>query len=146
MFTIIGRVYDSKLRSIRSTQGVAQRIKEVDFEFDCFLVNRTKNATDVEIMLLEAIASGASWVEIFGLDAEKIHDAIDEASVRIKRQRSVGDGNPMTAWHEDMMGDADIASYILTGGQGDAEQKIIVVIGSAEDERRLIDQLTTLKQ
>jgi hypothetical protein len=45
----------------------------------------------------------------------------------------------MTAWHDDIIADAEIATYVLTGGQGHSANKLIVVIGSAEDERVLIN-------
>jgi len=70
------------------------------------------------------------WIEIIGPRTEYLHDLIDEASVAIGRQPKVGDGNPMTAWHQfsDLY---ETVSYLRVGGLGATERKIVVVIGIA---------------
>lgn len=115
----------------------------VSLPFDCFVVSRRVDGSLSNKELFEAIARRADWVEVFGLDAENIHDAIDRASVEAGRQRRIGEGTPMTAWHEDLSDDQAIASYILTGGQGVAEHKVVVVIGSIEDEQSIVRALRT---
>ncbi|MEA3192447.1 MAG: hypothetical protein QOD26_780 [Betaproteobacteria bacterium] len=141
MFTIIGRVYDAKVRFLRATASDAEDIVSVDKEFDCFLVNRLKDAALTQGRLLEAIARRANWVEIFGVDAEALHDAVDQAGVHLGRQVAIGEGYPMTAWYDDISDNSAIASYIATGGQGDSLHKIVVLIGSPSEESGLIDEL-----
>lgn len=68
-------------------------------------------------------------MEVFGKESESVHDAIDLASVRVGRQKDVGDGDPMTTWQEESSS-AEIASYIWTGGQGDSARKLLVLVGS----------------
>jgi hypothetical protein len=77
----------------------------------------------------EIVKLPVDWVEIFGSRCEYLHDRIDVASVSIGRQEKVGDGSPMTAWHNHLSEIEDIVSYIRTGGQGSAGTKIVVVIG-----------------
>ena len=69
------------------------------------------------------------WIETMGARCEYLHDRIDEASVTMGRQAKVGDGNPMTAWHEWLSDTDDMISYIRSGGHGSAERKIVVVVG-----------------
>ena len=68
-------------------------------------------------------------MEVFGKESESVHDAIDLASVRVGRQKDVGDGDPMTTWQEESSS-AEIASYIWTSGQGDSARKLLVLVGS----------------
>jgi len=69
------------------------------------------------------------WIETMGARCEYLHDLLDEASVSIGRQRRVGDGNPMTAWHDQLSDTSEMVSYIRMGGQGAAERKVVVVVG-----------------
>jgi hypothetical protein len=69
------------------------------------------------------------WIEVMGDRCEYFHDFIDEASVAMGRQGSVGDGNPMTAWHARLSDMDEMISYIRLGGHGAAERKIVVVVG-----------------
>lgn len=141
MFTVLGRTSDFSLRCLRSTQDAPREMNSLELGFDCFVINRMQGRACDQGDLIDAVAARAGWVEVFGFDAETIHDAIDNASVRLLRQRAVGDGTPMTAWHEDITQDSAIASYIWTGGQGHAPHKVALVIGSSVDEKGLIDEL-----
>lgn len=141
MLKIVGQVYGSKLWCVRGGEDAACAINEAKFPFDCFVVNRSVEMSANNKELIDAIAWRTSdWVEVFGVNAESIHDAIDEASVSFGRQVD-GEGKPMTSWHDEIATDSDIASYILTGGQGHSPNKLIVVIGSREEEESLISEL-----
>ena len=102
-------------------------------ECDAFIV-----ALDGEFLsdeLVDEIAATivklpVDWVETFGPRCEYLHDRIDLASVAAGRQEKVGDGNPMTAWHNRLLNIDEIASYIRAGGHGAAETKIVVLIGA----------------
>ena len=110
----------------------ANQILSTTEEFDAFVITLDSELLSEE--LADAIAARivrlpVDWVETFGPRCEYLHDRIDAASVSIGRQEKVGDGSPMTAWHEHLSNIDDIVSYIRTGGQGTAETKIVVVIG-----------------
>lgn len=147
MILTIGNSSEPHVFCIHADDSTVREITEVGFEFDCFLINRQTDAPSYQSELIEAIARCTTgWVEVFGIDAEKLHDAIDLSSVFLKRQLRIGDGNPMTAWHDDMTGDSEIASYVLSGGQGTASAKIVIVLGSNVAERSLLDQLRELER
>jgi hypothetical protein len=69
------------------------------------------------------------WIETMGNRAEFFHDLIDNTSVAIGRQSRIGDGDPMTAWHDHFPGLAEMIDYVKLGGHGASENKLIVVIG-----------------
>ena len=120
---------------------LAAEIVRIPPGFDCFIVNREKGFDEKNNVLIETIVSRAGkWIEVFGEAAEEIHDAVDAASVRVGRQRKMGDGDPMTTW-QDNSSDTEVASYLWTGGQGDSSTKVLVVIGPpqlAENMRRAL--------
>lgn len=124
-----------------TASDLAAEIVKIPSGFDCFIVNRATVFDGENSVLIETIAVRAGkWIEVFGEAAEEIHDAIDAASVRTGRQRKVGDGDPMTTW-EDNSSDAEIASYLWTGGQGESDTKVVVIIGLppfAENMRRAL--------
>lgn len=113
-------------------------------DYDCFIVNLREHLPIEEIALLANLVARtpSGWVEVFGHAAERIHDAIDNAAVAVGRQSKVGDGNPMTTWDEDDS-IAECARWIAMGGQGTNDVKVVVVIGSAADERDLYDNIRT---
>jgi len=141
----LGRAYDFELIGVR-TQGrseieVAENIASVRTEFDCFLINRSGGGTSsAELVTLAVARCVRGWVEIFGTDAEAIHDAVDQASVRIGRQTSIGDGDPMTAWNS-VMTDDELAKYIATGGQGDCGLKAVVYFADGSEEALFYERL-----
>ena len=122
---------------------VAEEVMCLKTGFDCVVVNRAEPPSDMQNALIAAIAIRAGdWVEVFGDRAEVIHDLIDLASVRIGRQSVVGDGNPMTTWHEEPR-DSQIASYIWTGGQGESSRKVVVVVGLPKKTGALLTALVS---
>lgn len=142
MTITIGHFHNVRFLFVRFTEAALQTITNIECKCDFFLINRKPNAIVEESILIDAIAIHAEdWVEVFGLDAEAIHDAIDLASVTLMRQHAIGDGNPMTAWHDDIIDELDIAAYILTGGLGHGENKIVLVMGTRKDEDSIIREL-----
>ncbi len=104
-------------------------------DYDCFLVNRNQVFDGSNSELIRRIACEKSdWIEVFGYNAEKIHDAIDHASVASVRQPSVGFGVPMTSWN-DYECDQDLVEYLRTGGHGVSNTKLLIFIGSDEEKR-----------
>lgn len=140
-------IYGSRLRCLEADSWLAQQpAAELAKEkpgFDCFIVNQAEDFDGANNCIIEVVARKAgSWVEIFGNAAEQIHDTVDEASVRIGRQCAVGEGEPMTAWYEGLSAE-EIASYIWTGGQGESNIKVLILVGSqtsvAELKRTLME-------
>ena len=108
-------------------------------KYDCFVINMRNSLSEEQIgfVVTKLARSPCLWIETFGFDAERIHDAIDDEAVAIGRQSKVGDGNPMTSWNDESMTENEFASYALTGGQGDSEWKLILIIGEEDAERRI---------
>ena len=107
--------------------------------FDCFIVERGALAGGEPIGMIarEVAGSATEWVETLGRNAELLHDAVDVASVEIGRQARVGDGVPMTAWHEEMESIDSIVDYVRHGGLGSCSIKAVLVLGSEGDVARI---------
>ncbi|MGE0145639.1 MAG: hypothetical protein AB7T19_20305 [Planctomycetota bacterium] len=80
------------------------------------------------------------YVQTTGPRAEWLHDLIDEASVRNGRQDAVGDGSPMTTWHDDALSFPQICE-VAECCFGSADDVLCVVLGSEEDRRCFTDLL-----
>lgn len=107
--------------------------------FDCLVFNTELRLPLVEIdrVAFRLAKSVSDWVEVFGHDAERLHDAIDNAAVAMGRQSRVGDRDPMTSWQDDLMTEREFAAYAWSGGQGTSEYKLILVIGSTDATRQM---------
>lgn len=120
---------------------------EMDAPFDCFIVNQCESTDNTSFRVFSrALCAGElQWAEVLGVEAERLHDAIDEASVAIGRQLKVGDGSPMTTWKTfSRIGPSErsaIAEYIATGGQGETDVKLIVVFGDIELFDKLVEEI-----
>lgn len=142
----LGSLYGARLLAVQAdcwaTTRAAQEIFGLAPGFDCFIVNRVTKFDGDSSVLLQAITSRAGkWVEALGNAAEEVHDAIDATSVRIGRQSAIGEGDPLTTWHDDMS-DSDIASYVLTGGPGSSDTKVVVIVAPDIVAERLIRKLS----
>ena len=145
MITEIPGTCDTLYFVMRISSSAVQDVESFEHGFDCFIVNRYGEATALEECLGRQIASRVeTWVEVLGTNAEAIHDNIDSASVHIGRQAQVGDGEPMTAWHDDIFTDRDIAHYIMTGGLGAARSRLVVINGSEDDASSLMRTLIAI--
>ncbi len=87
---------------------------------------KTGLADDIAVRLVRL---RTDWVETMGGRSEFLHDHIDNWSVAIGRQVKVGDGSPMTAWHEDIASMEGMTDYIGLGGLGASDNKLVVVVG-----------------
>lgn len=134
-------ISDAQLLWIAFDLNAEEELSSLADEFDVFLINCRPVFDGINSQLINAIAKYTrGWVEVFGFNSERIHDEIDLASVRLGRQPAVGDGIPMTVWN-DTQSEVGIADYIQTGGQGTAEKKLIVIVGSTKDELAIIERL-----
>ena len=114
-----------------------QTVIDSVLDYDCFLVNRDHAFDGSNSELIKQIAAHKSdWIEVFGYNSEKIHDAIDNASVALKRQSEVGCGEPMTSW-DDYESDHDFVEYLRTGGHGVSNTKLLIFIGTDEQKKNL---------
>lgn len=85
-----------------------------DRRCDCFIIlgEQPVEAPVAHRLAHEVASLNNDWVYVYGTESERIHDLIDEASVRIGRQKQVGDGIPMTAWHTEILDLNEIATFI----------------------------------
>jgi hypothetical protein len=114
-----------------------------DVQFDCVLVCADPPRA---LRLAEAFASAivtctVDWVQVTGPDAEYIHDLVDQASVRAGVQSEVGDGRPMTSWHEDARSptaQAEVAHHC----HGASDYVLCLVVGSDSEYRAFTEALS----
>ena len=130
------KIYEAELILCpRNVEELATVIDSI-VDYDCFLVNRDQVFDGSNSDLIRRIASQKSdWIEVFGYNAEKIHDAIDDASVASERQPAVGYGVPMTSWN-DYECEQDFVEYVRTGGHGVSNTKLLIFIGTDDEEKR----------
>jgi hypothetical protein len=129
------KVYEANLILCSHNVEELRTIIDSVVDYDCFLVNRdqTYDGSNSEL-ILEIAAQKSDWVEVFGYNAEAIHDAIDNASVGSKRQAVVGSGVPMTSWN-DYESTKDVVDYIRTGGHGVSDTKLLIFVGTDEEKQ-----------
>jgi len=112
-----------------------------DAEFDCVLVSgdhdRARGLADS--FSDEIVKHSVDYVQTTGPYAELIHDFVDEAAVVRGLQHAVGDGSPMTTWHEDARSLEKIVD-VAKSCFGGADQVLCMVVGSAADH----EQFTTI--
>jgi hypothetical protein len=110
---------------------------------DAFLVvlDESYMPQEVERLLVDLVVCDTDWVETFGPGSEHLHDLVDRASVLVGRQSAVGDGSPMTAWHEDLVDCADIVAYVIQGGHGHCDVKLVLIVGSEEQVKDFIAEV-----
>ena len=113
-----------------------------DALFDCVLVSadHDKARRLADSFSDEIVKHAVDYVQTTGAHAELIHDYVDEASVAASIQGAVGDGDPMTTWHEDALSLVEIASVaeLCFGG---ADRVLCVVVGSPQDHEAFIKLL-----
>lgn len=126
---------------VRYVPGVLSHPRWQSEPFDCFILDlgaRTESKA-IRAVALEIAANETGWVETFGPSAEAYHDAVDLASVEFGRQARVGDGVPMTAWHEELDSVDAILEYVRLGGHGSCWRKIILLVGPEADAVRIAE-------
>jgi hypothetical protein len=99
--------------------------------FDCLIFKSDTNDL-MKQAIDELLAKNCDWLHTTGTDSEYWHDYIDQRSMDIGRQAAVGDGNPMTAWHEEMTTPEKWETSINFGG---SDFFLIVLVGIAEVEK-----------
>ncbi len=102
--------------------------------FDCvvFLCDHAQAQVARVELSCELARTNVDWVQVAGSGAEELHDTVDRASVTVGRQRAVGDGSPMTSWHEDARAVdemADVAALCF----GVHERVLVLVVGQEKD-------------
>ncbi len=115
-----------------------------DEAFDCvvFLRGSTQTPAARTELSRELARANVDWVQVAGDGAEELHDAIDRASVFVGRQQFVGNGSPMTSWHEEAQSAEDMAEVaaLCFGGQNHV---LVLVVG---EERDLSDSVAAVKR
>jgi hypothetical protein len=113
-------------------------------QFDAFIVILRESAVSsdlIHIVIAELVMRNTDWIETVGPKSEWLHDEIEKASVRLGRQKQVGDGSPMTAWHNDIKKLSDMVEYVGNGGHGGNDYKAVIVIGNPIDFTMFVEEL-----
>lgn len=88
---------------VQYSPGCLSELPWGDAVFDCGLfIHPSAQDAEVEACVLEVVEKNTDCVVTFGERAEYWHDRVDNVSVEQGRQEHVGDGNPMTAWFEEV--------------------------------------------
>lgn len=113
-----------------------------DERFDCVLVSADSDeARRLAVSFSEVIVRHAvDYVQTTGVHAELLHDFVDEASVGDGVQNAVGDGHPMTTWHEDALS-LDAMCEVAALCFGSAVQVLCIVVGTGQDQRAFAERL-----
>ena len=109
-----------------------------DMIYDAYIVNTAELLSDVELRHIAStpLRFHVEHVASLGHFAERIHDQIDEAAVELGFQSAVGEGVPMTFWNDDLRSFEEIAAYVLRGGVGGNDDKLVFIKGSLVDIQR----------
>jgi len=127
------------LYAVQFAPGCLQALPWGDTQFDCTVVvcNAREARHRAEEISIEVVDANTDWVNTTGPDAEWLHDVIDRTSVDRGRQGKVGDGDPMTSWHEDAVNDSQMAE-VARGGWGGHDNVLALVVGDKEDFARFV--------
>ena len=125
--------------------GVIGQLPWIDEMCDVILPIFDKSMVDSKVVqkqIDELILKYTDWFDVFGAKSKWLHDEIDKASVRLGRQKAVGDGSPMTAWHEEIRDYEEMVDNACHGVSGGNDNIIIFVIGRIEDYKRFVKMFT----
>lgn len=103
-------------------------------EFDCVLVclDPDRSRQLAGSFSVEIVTHAIDYVQTTSVHAEWLHDRVDEAAVAAGLQEQVGDGMPMTAWHEDAVTLPQIIEVAIDC-LGSADQVLCLVVGRDSD-------------
>jgi hypothetical protein len=135
---------DIVLFAVRFRPGCLRELPWHNQPFDCSVlcVRPTSGEGGVEAIASEVAAARTEWVHVLGKEAQVIHDAVDRSSVNLGRQAKVGDGVPMTSWHDDLQDLGEIAAFVVSGGLGlTCDYHLALVVGSENDYRLATDAI-----
>ncbi len=137
-------VGDIALFAVRFRAGCLQSLPWRDEAFDCSIVCLRPPTEEnvIEEIARAVVTAKTDWVHTLGAQAEAIHDAVDLASVKTGRQANVGDGLPMTSWHDDITDVREMAKFVVSGGLGlNVDYHVVVVVGSEADFLAALDAI-----
>jgi hypothetical protein len=113
-------------------------------EFDALIVIPRESAISkdsIHVIIAELVMRNTDWIDVIGLNSEWIHDEIDKTSVRLCRQKQIGDGSPMTGWNEDINEFNKMVEYVGDGGLGGNDNKAVILIGNPSDFAMFVEEL-----
>ena len=133
MVELIGRIEPTlAVYAVHFQRGCLDDLPWKDEECDCVVWLTDPNFTDHDLLdIAFALAkTNNDWIQVAGHRCEELHDAIDRTAVTIGRQRQVGDGQPMTYWHNDVQSIPELTELVqLHYGQNDIV--LVIVVGCA---------------
>jgi hypothetical protein len=112
--------------------------------FDCFLItgDNGNSRCHFQQVAIDVVSSCCVWVEVCGFASQELHDAIDQSSVSVGRQQRIGDGSPMTAWHDELTDLDSVAAWIAIDGLGSEAIKVALVLSDDINPGTLAEQIT----
>jgi hypothetical protein len=141
---LIGKSSEATLYAVRFQPGCLETRCWGNELFDCFVLNclPEDNAAQIEAIAKEVAKTRTEWVHALGGAASALHDAVDKMSVSLGRQAEVGDGIPMTSWHEDLRTIDAMAGFVVSGGLGrNCDYAVAIVVGSEIEYQTVLDAI-----
>jgi len=125
-----GRLYSAALYY----PGCVAALPWGDEPFDCviFLCDTGQAEAVREDLSREIARANVDWVQVAGIGSEELHDAVDRASVAVGRQKAVGDGSPMTSWHDEASSIEQMAK-VAASCFGGEDRVLVLVVGREQD-------------
>ncbi|MDP2896017.1 MAG: hypothetical protein Q8Q12_05585 [bacterium] len=106
-----------------------------DAQFDCgVFIHASAGDEEVEQCIREILQKDNQWVITFGKRAEYWHDQVDRLSLEANRQDQLGDGDPMTAWWDDVATVEDLEWGHCNFGPNPF---LFIFVGSREDPKEV---------
>jgi len=113
-------------------------------EFDLFLaVGHQLARAQCESFASQVVSYNVDWVQIAGCDSQLVHDLVDQAAVASGRQAQVGEGSPMTSWHDDAL-DPEAMAETAYNCLGSTSRVLCLFIGDLPDASKFVDRLKQL--
>jgi hypothetical protein len=110
------------------------------------LVNDASLVSDalVHSVIEQLVLQDTGWFQVLGTGSETLHDVIDLTSVRLGRQKAIGDGSPMTSWDDDITTYEKMSEYAhnCLGGNNN---KLVVILGDDHDFIKFIEEFKIVK-
>jgi len=131
---------DRQYTAVRYQPGCIADLPWGTAMFDCAVLLIERNYDKIAELCREVAQANTDWIAVAGQTSEEVHDLIDQASVTVGRQKAVGDGSPMTSWHEEAL-TVDQMAEIAAGLLGGQQFVLVVIVGSEPEFLNTIEAL-----
>jgi len=128
--------------AVRYSPGVLSEWPWGNEEFDCvvFVCTTVLDRQLANHLAADVVSWNVDYVQTTGAEAELLHDLIDESSVVAGLQSVVGEGNPMTTWHDNartVSEMTEVACHCFGGN----DHVLVLVVGDEADLNEVVKRV-----